>query len=40
MRRGFEEVEGEGEGKYFSPKGRTVQRNLNITNLYITKSSV
>ena len=39
MRRGFEEV-GEGEGKYVVAEGGSVQWNLDITNLYITKSSV
>ena len=40
MRRGFEEVGGEGEGKYVVAEGGPVQWNLDITNLYITQSSV
>ena len=41
MRRGFEEVGGEGEGKYAAAEGGSVQwTDLDITNLYITKSLV
>ena len=41
MRRGFEEVGGEGEGKYVAAEGESVQwTDLDITNLYVTKSSV